>query len=305
MRLWCILISLMLSACGIQPQQAEVISGFSQTLQNSSENAAQALQWHRDNSLHIKLVLSALDENKQALNCQARTLNLPTGQCTELQQPISDAMLQQRLQVLETCRLYAQSLAQLIEETDLQALNHSLLKLHAAIATHDKQFTAGQQQALASLSTQITGWFVARERYELAQQIIREVGPVVNQMLSELSADLVLTATSGERGFIDSHQRLAQNLLDETQQRLTLAANQTLTQRSWLFEQQYWALHSLQRIENESDKTWQQMQKLHNINQGLIEKIQQQNWDKKSWLALGKEIQQLNSALQVSGVLNE
>lgn len=305
MRYFCSLILVFLTACGIHPQQADVIAGFSRSLDNNSENAAQMLQWHSDNSQQLKLALSALDGEKQALNCQARQLSLRPVQCSELERPISQVMLAQRLQVLHTCQLYARSLNLLITENDLTALNKSLRNLNAALAQHAPDFSAGQQQALADLSTQITGWFVARERYQLAQKIIRELGPLVNQILEKLTADLVLNNDSVARGFIDSHQRLAQNLLDETQQRLSVANKFSLTERSWLFEQQYFALRSLQRIDNDSASALNNLHRLQRLNQTLIEKIQQQAWDKQTWLELGKEIQQLASAIQVSGVIHE
>lgn len=301
----CILLTMCLTACGIHPQQKEVISGFSQGLEQSSSDAAQMLQWHSADSQQIKLALSVLDETKQALNCQQRQLNLRPVQCAELERPINQAMLEQRLQVLNTCQLYARSLDQLVSETDLKTLHKSLLNLNAALAKSSPEFSAGQQQALADISTQITGWFVAHERYVLAREIIRELGPLITQMLQNLSADLVLSEVQGERGFIDSHQRLAQDLRDETQQRLQAAAQFSLTERSWLFEQQYNALQSLQRISQQSTAAQQQLIYLQRVNGQLIQKIAQSDWDKQTWLALAKEIQQFNQAIQVSGVLNE
>jgi len=280
-----LLLSLLLSGCGLTSQQLAQTQSFGASAEKVGQLGEKEFINIRKGIIQMNQELVILDNTKHAKDLK-------------FDRPATAERTAKRVAAAKALKSYGTLLVKLSRDdkkpTIQQSVEHFLTNTEAAL---QQPLDTDKKTALAKLVAGVGSVWVEQKKREALQEIVPTFEQPVNQLAALLAEDLSLD--DGSLGYLKAYEVTAKRLKNAAIGLVNAGDQYSVLERARAVEALVFAETAMSRAHVINRKAGRALTRLKQANTELVKVLAQSEYSVKELKGYGKEIQELVNALEV------
>lgn len=280
-----LLLSLLLSGCGLTSQQLAQTQSFGISAEKVGQLGEQEFINIRKDIIHMNQELVILDNTKHAKDLK-------------FDRPATAKRTAKRVAAAKALKAYGALLVKLSREDKELAIQQSVERfLTNTEAALQRPLDVDKKSALAKLVAGVGSVWVEKKQRQALQEIVPTFEQPVNQLAALLAEDLSLD--NGALGYLKAYEVTAKRLKNAAIGLVNTGDKYSVLERARAVEAMVLAEKALVRANVINRKAGRALTRLKQANTELVQVLEHSEYSVKELKGYGKEIQELVNALEV------